>query len=497
LRSEYIGYAIAEINKLNEAVQTNALTLSAAAFMGLLCSTLRSVKIPFEGDPVEGLQIMGILETHTIDFEQLIVLSLNEDTFSYRNTAGSFIPYHLRRAFGLPVQEQYDALYGYYFYRLLQRAERVRLLYNGNTEGVRSGEKSRYLRQLIAESGHKIDVRTVQYNIGRSEPQPITVAKTDDVMALLQEYLAGGTKYLSATSLQRFLECPLRFYFANIAGIRTPDRVAEDIDGRMLGNIFHAAMQIVYTNFLQKEVNPDALQALLAHPEALETLAMQQTAMVYFGSDTDLQPVRDNGKLWITAKIVQKYIRGALQYDMRRTANAPFVIKGLEQDVSSEINFFVNENKYRAQFKGRIDRIDRTADGTTVVVDYKSGYFEDKMLALGNVDALFGEDVNGQRKEIFQGLLYSQMLQNNDVEVTRIEPAFYFLRVIYQDDFDHRIKTDGEPLTDATPLLPQFAEDLQNLLSRIFDPQQSFCQTDDSKNCAFCEFAEICGRVGE
>jgi hypothetical protein len=492
LHQEYINYTIKEINKLSHAMLHNSLMLSIPAFMALLCSSLKNVKIPFEGDPIEGLQIMGILETHAIDFQQLIVLSLNEDTFSYKSAMASFIPYALRRAYKMPVLEQYDALYAYYFYRLLQRASSVRLLYSSQTEAMRSGEQSRYLRQLIAESPHQPRVRAVQYNIGFGRHAPIVVAKNGDVMALLRDFLTGGGSAFSATSLQKYMACPLQFYFANIAKIRTPPEIAEDIDARMLGDIFHHAMQKLYGGLLLKNVNENDFRILLNNHKALETIALQQTAMQYFGSEHEIDAVNNNGKLWLTAQIVLKYVKGTLQYDMRRIADSPFVINGLEYDAEFYVKFNLNGNEQQAHVKGRIDRIDETAHGTKVVVDYKSGWFEDKSLMLASVEALFG-DAQQQRKEIFQGMLYALMLRESK-GAEQIMPAFYFLRNIYDENFDCAIKYDGAPLTNAVPLLPQFCEGMQALLADIFNHELPFAQTNNHETCEQCEFAHICGR---
>ena len=250
-------------------------------------------------------------------------------------------------------------------------------------------------------------------------------------------------------------------------------------------------MEVLYQGFLQKKISEGALQDLTAHPEALETLALQQTAKVCFGSDNP-EAVSANGKLWLAAQVAHKYIAGVLRYDLRRLRSSPFVIAGLERLVSGTIEFGTGTGRHRAQLRGIVDRIDLAPDGAMIVADYKSGHFENKLLALSSIDALFGE-AGGQRREIFQGLLYSFMLQGESPNA-RIEPAFYFLQNIYHPDFDHRITIEGAPVTDVKPLLPQFAEGLQGLLTRIFDPQEDFCQTPDPKTCLHCEFADICSR---
>jgi CRISPR/Cas system-associated exonuclease Cas4 (RecB family) len=491
LHNEYIICAYGEITKLHSALLQSGLELSLPMFMNLLCTTLRSIKIPFDGDPIEGVQIMGILETHAIDFQQLIVLSLNEETMSYRNNTASFIPYNLRRAFDLPTMEQYDALYGYYFYRLLQRAQHIRLLYNSQTEGIRSGEMSRYLRQLQMESPHQPPVRNVSYSIGYRNALPISIPKNDEVMRILQQFLKGGNSALSATSLQRFLACPLQFYFAVIVKIQPPNEVTEDIDGRMLGDIFHNTMHVLYSDFVQKEVDEQILQQILNNADALETLVLEQVANIYFKDKSAVEAVKSNGKLWLVKQIVQKYAVGVLRYDLCRAQQTPFVIKGLEQPVNSAIASNINGLEQAVQFKGYIDRIDETSHGIKVI-DYKTGKFEDRMLRMNNVESLFGGE-NEQRKEIFQALLYSLVL-HREQQIAGIEPALYFLRNIYRTDFDHHIKNGSEIITDATPFLPQFQTELQNLLANIFDPQQNFVQTDNRKTCDKCAFVAICHR---
>ncbi|GHU94243.1 hypothetical protein FACS1894156_2200 [Bacteroidia bacterium] len=489
LTNEYIVCACSEIKKLHNALQNSGLEITPIMLMSLLCNALKSTKIPFEGDPITEVQIMGILETHTLDFDNLIVLSLNEDKLAYRNSNASFIPYNLRRAFGLPVLEQYDALYAYYFYRLLQRSQTVRLLYNSQTEGMRSGEISRYVRQMQQESPHTSlqTIRAVTYRVNTRQPFPIVVCKDDNVQQKLQEF-ADGQRAFSATALQKLMVCPLQFYFSAIACIKVPDEITEDVDGKTIGDIFHHTMEILYKNFVHQQVDEKMLRELLQQREALETLVLQQTASVYLKDIKEVEAVKKNGQLWLAGKVVQKYVENTLHYDIRR---APFTVQDTEHHFTTPIALHINNTEKKILFKGSIDRIDSSPQ-STVIIDYKTGSMNAGALKLNSIESLFG-NVNEQRKEIFQTLLYSLTLHQEE-PTAAIEPALYFLRKINSPDFDHRIVFDKEPLCNALPLLDEFKSHLQTLLGKLFDRNQAFVQAEDTAACTYCAYNMICQR---
>ncbi|MDR2938461.1 MAG: PD-(D/E)XK nuclease family protein, partial [Prevotellaceae bacterium] len=403
----------------------------------------------------------------------------------------SLIPYNLRKGFGLPTVEQHEAMYAYYFYRLLQRAKRVRLVYNSQATDSSTGEMSRYLRQLMMESPHSVPVRSVTYSVTYTKPKPIAVEKSGEVLAILNEYLDGGNRALSASSLNKYLECPLKFYFEKIAQLHEPDEVTEEVDGRMLGNIFHRTMQEIYTPLLNKNTTEEDLKILLRDKEKIAVLVEKFTAKEFFGNENEVDEVRRNGKLLMVKEAVQKYVAGTLKYDAQR---APFTIAGLEEKIEGNILANIGGSERSIKFVGSIDRMD-ICTKSTCIIDYKTGSADERKTRFLSVDSLFSESANQRRPEVFQTLLYSLLVQKKH-STAAVQPALYFVRSIYKNDFDSQIKIKSEKnyeeVDDATPHLPRFEELLQAKLGELFDTSRPFVQTDEADTCEYCPFSEIC-----
>ncbi|MDR0688469.1 MAG: PD-(D/E)XK nuclease family protein [Prevotellaceae bacterium] len=494
LRREYVAYAYKSLNQLADALRESEMQLDTTVFLNLLRSTLKGVRIPFEGEPVAGLQLIGILETRTLDFENVVALSLNDDIFPRSETAPSLIPYNLRRGFGLPTAEQHEAMYAYYFYRLLQRARRVRLVYNSQSSDSRSGEMSRYLRQLAMESPHDVRERSVSYSVARAPAKPITVEKTGAVAAILAEYIDEGARAVSASSLNSYIACPLRFYFAQIAQLKEPEKVDEEVDGRMLGNIFHHTMQEIYAPYLNKSVTAASVAGVLQSKQAAVELVERQTAKEFFNDEKEVAEISRNGKLLMVKETVVRYVEGTLRYDMRR---APFTVLGLEAKFDHKLPVSLGQARRAVNFKGYVDRIDGTDRGTQII-DYKTGSsLNGKKMKFLSVEALFSEKEEERRPEILQALLYS-LIMSGQGRATAIAPMLLFVRNACRSDFEGSIKVKSNggyaAVDDATPLLPRFGELLHAKLAALFDVAQPFAQTDDAGACALCPYSEICSR---
>jgi RecB family exonuclease len=459
--------------------------------MSLLRSALQGIRIPFEGEPIAGLQLMGMLETRTLDFENLVILSLGEDIFPRGLSAPSLIPYNLRRGFGLPTVEQHEAMYAYYFYRLLQRAKRVRLVYNSQATDSSTGEMSRYLRQLMLESPHSVPVRSVTYSVTYTKPKPIVVEKSGEVAELLREYLDGGARALSASSLNSYMACPLKFYFEKIAQLHEPDEVTEEVDGRMLGNIFHRTMQALYKPLLNQNITEESIKSLLGEREKIAELVEKFTAEEFFGNENEADEVHRNGKLLMVKEAVVKYATGTLRYDLQ---HAPFTLAGLEEKVEGSIAVAIGGSRHSVRFTGSIDRRDVRSQHVCII-DYKTGSADDKKARFASLEALFDESAKLRRPEVFQTLLYSLLVHKRDAPAA-VQPALYFVRGIYRSELDSVVKLKSakgyEAVDDATPYLPRFEELLQSKLGELFDTARPFVQTDEADTCTRCPYKEIC-----
>ncbi|MDR1022173.1 MAG: PD-(D/E)XK nuclease family protein [Prevotellaceae bacterium] len=501
LRREYVAYAYKSLNQLAGALRESEILLETADFFNLLRSALRGIRIPFEGEPVAGLQVIGILETRALDFENVVALSLNDDIFPRGETEPSLIPYNLRRGFGLPTVEQHEATYAYCFYRLLQRARRVRLVYNSQSADNRSGEVSRYLRQLAMESPHDVPERSISYSVTRAPEKPIVVEKTGTVADILNEYLDGGERAISASSLNSYIACSLKFYFAQIARLKEPEEVDEEVDGRMLGNIFHHAMQAIYAPYLDQSVSAADIASRLQNRQEIVELVEKETAREALNDEAEVAEILRNGQLRLVKEVVVKYVEGTLRHDAQC---APFTVAGLEKKIEHKLQIGDGQARRTVNFSGYIDRIDAT-DGGIRIIDYKTGSsFNGKKEKFLSVEALFSEKEEERRPEILQTLLYSSIMHEKgrvySQQRVAVTPMLFFIRNVYRNDFDGSIKIKNEnekgysAVTDAAPLLPRFEALLRAKLIGLFDYSQPFVQTGDADACEWCPYSEICGR---
>jgi len=373
--------------RLADLLQDNLSDLSLPTFRKLLQQVLSKATIPFSGEPVRGLQIMGLLETRNLDFKNVLMLSVNEGMLPKGSTDVSFIPYNLRKAFGLTTMEHKDSLFAYYFFRLLQRATNISLVYNTATEGLNRGEMSRFMLQLLMESNQTVTRFNLTSGIELTAARSITIQKTPEILDFLKKrYVQENAKPLSPTALNSLLECPLRFYFRYVAGLKEPDEVSEDIDGAMLGHFFHHSAEFIYTSILlRKAARPSNTEAVLQavkdktinkeisqskslnplQPQGAGNLpnvintgklrgmidaadlepwlknvqSIEQVVDLFFRIDffrlQDHQETPEyNGEQLVRRSIVTGFLKTLLKLDQER---APFEILGLELDVNGEM----------------------------------------------------------------------------------------------------------------------------------------------------------------
>jgi hypothetical protein len=269
---EFIYRIYTGIVRLSEILEGSHTSIRFDTLVKLLKKVLSVIRVPFYGEPLGGVQVMGVLETRTLDFENVIWMSVNEGVFPASRPGSSFIPYTLRKAYGLPGSEQQDAVYSYYFYRLLQRTRRMTLVYNTKTDGLFTGEMSRFIYQLKFSNRFNVRERSLVYNLVQPDEKPVYIEKTADIMSRLMEYSDSRPdgKYLSAAGINSYLDCSLRFYFRYIARLPEPDSVTEEIDMATFGNLLHTAAQLMYTPFTGKDIQAADIDALLADKEGIE-----------------------------------------------------------------------------------------------------------------------------------------------------------------------------------------------------------------------------------
>ncbi|MFR3489313.1 MAG: PD-(D/E)XK nuclease family protein [Alistipes ihumii] len=356
-RREFFSVIVDRICRLENSLAGSGLEVTTPVFASLLRKMLQDVRIPYEGEPLSGVQIMGILETRNLDFEHVLVLSVNDDTFpGNRAVSSSFIPYNLRYAYGLPTPQHHEGVYAYYFYRLLQRAETVHLAYCSRSTDKRTGEPSRYVYQLEYESPHRPLRRAIRLGVNLTKTEPVSASKTGRTARILEEYLDGGGRSLSPTAFYQYVECPLRFYFRHVAGLKPVEEIAEEIDLPMFGTILHRAMELLYMPLLG-DPSPQRTISLPGTPAVKEAVA--RAVNEEYLQDPKATEEEYGGSVLLVRDVVRKYIDSCiLPYDAsqrgmpssvsrRRSVSRPARADGRVRSVG---------------FAGKADRIDRLSD---------------------------------------------------------------------------------------------------------------------------------------
>jgi len=484
LDGEYLYQAYLSIQRLVDTLDELAdQKISMSLFFRLLIQHLQRVSIPFEGEPLTGLQVMGFLETRLLDFKKVVLFSVNEGKMPKSTPVHSFIPYHLRKAFGLPAYEEHDAMYAYYFYRLLHRAEEVVLVYNSAADGLNSGEMSRYLFQLKYDSVVQPKEYYFDFNFKASGNKPITIQAAEAHQEKLLRNFA--TCKLSPSALNTYLDCKLKFYFKHIAFIKESDDVLEDVDPRLFGNLFHYAMEMLYQDFEGKEVQKDDLKALLVNKAKIEQVIRAAFAKEYY-KDKDMNEVRISGKNILVKDHLETYLNQLLMNDL---AFAPFKIVALEGQYEAPFEVQAGVDKQKILLGGTIDRIDETADGIRII-DYKTG--RNLSLNFKDVAQFYERDKNGRPKEIFQTLVYSEIYRRS-AGMGNLRPTIYKIDDFFNDEFHPELMYRSEPL-NYNAVAEDFRESLDELLNEVFSVNQTYNQTEDVRKCRMCPYNLICRR---
>jgi CRISPR/Cas system-associated exonuclease Cas4 (RecB family) len=493
LRKEYIYYMVKSLNKLKKSIEYIHLETGKSVFLSLIRDIFRGLKIPFTGEPVKGLQIMNIQETRALDFENLILLSVNEGRLPHEANKPSYIPYNLRKGYGLPCREDLEAISAYNFYRLIQRAKNVRLFYSSKTDEYRTGEMSRYLYQLKFETNLKIMEYPVTFGISFGKNKKITVEKNETVMQALMKYTGDNPKKtLSPSALSSYISCPLKFYFSKILKLESDEAIVEELPLNLLGNIIHKVMEELYSPLKNRTVTKQDMNLICRNTKQIESLIDKYFAMEFYKRDSLPNDFNENGKLLLTRDVIRKYVRGILKYDKD---NPGFMPLALEEKVTVNIPI----GNLTVGLGGIIDRLDKQ-NGIIRIVDYKTGAGRgaDKRMKFKSVGSLFNPDPNELNKEAFQTFMYSLMYQKSKNCSERILPALYFVRDCYSPNFSYFLidenagKNSDKQVTDFNVYKNDFEELLVQNLHKLFDFNVPFIQTEYSRTCENCSFNTIC-----
>jgi len=486
LRDECFGLIADNLTRTANSLAECGMEPTMKTYAALVRRVLQSVRIPYSGEPLSGIQIMGILETRNLDFDNVLILSMNDDNFpSGRINDVSFIPYNLRFAYGLPTPRHSEGVYAYYFYRLLQRASRVDMAYCSVSDDRSTGEQSRYIYQLDFESSHTLRRRDVALNVNLIPDRPIVVAKTGKVAERLGKYLDGGGCIISPSILNTYMECPLKFYFKALAGIKAADEITAEIDYSVFGTILHKAMYLLYLDLRRADSPQVSVAALINSPKVHEAVVRAITEDYFGGEEV---PEEDyGGNLMMVRDTVEKYINGAvLPFDATRRN---YRIEELEHWIKCDFRF----GTHTVQFAGKADRIDRSVGDEVRIIDYKTGSLQCDFAGVAGLMSQMTSKRNGAALQTF---LYAMMLSRSGYPNAGIVPSLYYVRYMNNSEYSPMLndKTAAEEVADYGRYAEEFEAQLAEVLAGLFDFSTDFVQTDDRKSCNYCDFAEICRR---
>ena len=468
---------------LRAAVQRMAslpVTMEEKTYYTLLGQLISVISIPFRGEPLSGLQIMGPLETRALDFKNIIILSMNEGTFPKKTVSGSFIPYNLRLGFGLPNYEYQDALSSYYFYRSLSRAENITFIYDARTEGLQSGEPSRFIKQL--KYHYNVDpgetTAPMPLSANHTETEEIEICKSPEIQARMQALYfepdprTGHPKSFSASALNSYLDCPVRFYYNYIEGVEESDEVVEELDASLFGSIFHKVMEELYKPLIDQELTSEVIQTLSENKAHIDDLIVAA-----FASEGKIRTL--TGRNLILKQLLQTFVLEVLRLDAKA---APFTVVGTEKGTSTQLEL---PDGRKVGLFGIIDRKD-LRDGLLHILDYKTGTVQKKVEMRGGVESLFEREGKERPTIAFQLLFYALLVTGED-ETRKAEDlklGVYALREIFGEE--------TTSLSFDTATLDRYRALLQQLIGEILDPEVPFRAVDPK--CDYCNFKILCGK---
>ena len=500
LFQESLFRAYTLINRLDELMSNGVLKVTMNTMQRLIGQLIQQTSIPFHGEPAEGLQVMGVLETRNIDFDHVLLLSCGEGMMPRGVNDSSFIPHSIRHAYGLTTVENKVGIYSYYFHRLLQRASDVTILYNNSTEDGQRGEMSRFMLQLMVEYAHPIkhySLSSGQQSV-RWQPQPIKKTVSTWPLAISSEPKANSQKpiaIISPTAINTWMRCSLRFFYRYVGGLQEPE-VPDDeleLDNRMFGNVFHRAADLLYHG-LPQYIDKSILQHLLRNKQELERAVDEAFHL-------EMPYLPQSGLYLIQREVIVQYLRQLVALDLRQ---APFRILGLEIDVYRPFAKGQELIANSLKIGGRIDRLDLVDEGTPNerirIVDYKTGARLPK--ALPDVDAIFlPQNIHEHSDYYLQTLLYADIVRTHGVPSINlrpsdraISPALIFIQHAAAEDYDPTLCFGREPIYDIAIHSERFNELLNQTITEILSPDVAFVPTTDLQVCASCPFAPICRR---
>ena len=493
LYQEAIFRAYQVVNRLYGLLSTGNWKLEKTTFLRLLRKLLSTVQIPFHGEPVKGLQIMGVLETRALDFKNVLLLNVNEGFMPGSVQENTFIPQFLRKHFGMSTVEHQDSIYAYYFYRLIQRAEKITLVYHTDQTQTGKAEISRFLLQLLIDPRLKDTIRrfSLQTPVQSFQSQAIVIEKNEAILELLKKSYDLNTQQrtyrLSPTALNTFINCSYKFYLQYIKGLRNPNELADELDNSVFGLIFHRSAEFLYREIsahcLPFTIQAERFDEYLEYPHKIKNLVLRAFEREYF-KDRKVVEEDFNGEQLINFHVICKMLERLIRFDRQ---HAPFILHGLEYPI--DCDFDLPEQNIRVSVGGIIDRL-QEKDGKYELLDYKTS---GKAKEYKSLKELF-EQKNDRASHIFQTFVYSSALLQKENFNAPVIPELVYLQQIAKENYSPVVLHEKEPIDDFRQLDDDFRQLLSDKIAEIFNPKLPFVQTEITQTCEYCDFREMCNR---
>ncbi len=486
LKIEYIFHYSKVFKRLEKLLAGFPYLNSIRSLHQLFHQIVGTLTISFYGEPLSGLQIMGMLETRTLDFENIVMLSVNEDLIPSGKSANSFVPFDIRMQHGLPTYKDRNAIFAYHFYRLLQRSKNIHLLYNTEVGDLGGGDKSRFIAQLLVElPKYNPEIEVVEKILtgipAKNENEvPIVVPKDEVIFGKLLKHAGNG---FSPSALNIFRNCSLRFYFQYVAKLREREDVEETIEATTLGSVVHEVLQELYTPFIGKNVVVRDVKKMFPK---ITALVRKSFGDKYEGGELDY------GKNLLVVKVAELFVTNFLYGEMAmlQKDKPELHIVSLEEMYLGELEIKLENSDvaYPVKFKGNCDRIDRL-DGITRIIDYKTGNVKTYDLTLKEWEML---EEGIKRDKVFQVLFYAFVFSKNQLNPTSpIKAGIISFRNLSSGFM--AVKTpEGETIDHG--VLNEFEIVLSGITKELLERSTPFSQTENPDNCSYCPFVGICGR---
>ncbi len=476
------------LSNLENILSERKIEIGQNTFIRFFRMAVQQVTLPFVGEPLQGLQIMGMLETRTLDFKNVIITSMNEGIYPKNQTLISFIPHNLRKGFDLPVSGHQDATAAYLLYRLIQRAENVHLIYNTQSTELGKSEMSRYLYQLIYDQAFKVTSIQSGFDLQLDDVSQIIVSKKSSYIRqqLEQFFNKNNSKdYISPSALNDYLICSLRFYFRYVARIKVPKEISEDIDALIFGNILHRAIEKLYKPYIGSSITSAEFDKILQDSTKRNEVLDEAFRFEFFRQKNPKNKIPISGKNALAFEVLNKYLKQIIQVDKKQ---APIEIVDLEQKVTHQV--YLPNRKISVNLGGTIDRLDRPGE-LVRIVDYKTGSDKRK---LKDHEILFDRGNRKDVKAIFQLLVYAYIFAGDSDRKQDIDLGLYITKELFSENFTASISQGSQTHFTYNSIRAYFEENMNALIDEIFDPEKPFKQVDDFDVCNICDFKEICRR---